>query len=108
LIHFEIHGSVNGFQLKNGDDVSWSEVADLCRVINVAIKNQLIVSLATCFGAYITLGIDVRQRSPFWGFIGPKNAIVQQDVIEDFSSLFEELMNSYDIEKALATLVLNQ
>lgn len=108
LIHFEIHGSKEGFVLKNGELVTWQEVAELCRVINIPIKNQLVVSLATCLGAYITLGIDIQKESPFWAFIGPKDLITQEDVIEDFSNLFEELLVSYDIKMALNRLDLNQ
>lgn len=108
IIHFEIHGSRSGFQMENYDEVSWENVSDLCRTINLTTNNQLIVSLATCLGAYITLGIDIRKVSPFWGFLGPKDLINQEDVIEDFSRLFEELLSSLNIEKALIAINSNR
>jgi len=59
LIHFEMHGNKMGFQMKSGEMISWSEIGDLCRAINIAIQNQLIVSLATCHGAHFIKGIDI-------------------------------------------------
>jgi hypothetical protein len=104
LIHFEIHGGKTGFQLKDGMMISWHEVVDLCRNINVAIQNQLIVSLATCMGAYISTGLDINKATPYWGFIGPKHKISEGDIVEDFGELFSELLSSYDIDKALEVL----
>lgn len=104
IIHFEIHGSKDGFELFDGSLISWSIVCDLCREINIVTQNQLIVSLATCSGAYISTAIDITRESPFWGFIGPENKISSGELIEGFTDFFQELLQSFNINNALVSL----
>src|SRR6476620_4016120 len=70
-LHFEIHGSKKGLQLKNKEFVEWEELRSLFTKINCVIHNNLFISLATCYGAYIFQAIDVLDRIPFYAFVGP-------------------------------------
>ncbi|MTI19563.1 hypothetical protein E1176_00870 [Fulvivirga sp. RKSG066] len=88
-IHFEIHGSKDGFVLNSDEQVTWEEVANRCRELNRICKNNLHVSLATCFGAYILKEIKPFDISPFWGFIGPWEVVKDHDIMVSFQTFFE-------------------
>jgi hypothetical protein len=70
-LHFEIHGSKEGLVLKNGELVEWESLRPLLSTINYNIKNNLFVSLATCYGAYLFSAVEMTERIPFCGFVGP-------------------------------------
>lgn len=105
ILHFEIHGSQEGLVLKNGESVHWNQLQEHCRLINVKTKNQLIVTLATCWGSGIWQMIDIAQPAPYWGYIGPKEKIGMGDLMEDFSEFYDSLLTEQSWDKALERLV---
>jgi len=107
FLHFEIHGDKEGrgLVLANGELVTWSEVGSFTRSINEVLKNELFISLATCKGAYILKSIDDPNiLAPFWGMVGPKDKIYNEDIIEDFTAFYQELLTSFDLHKSIEAL----
>jgi len=76
-IHFECHGSSEGVSLKSNECYSWDDFGDYLTRINIACKNNLFVSMASCYGGYLSLPILKNilighvQRAPACGFLGP-------------------------------------
>lgn len=108
IIHFEVHGNHNGLVLKNGEEVTWEELQHYCRLINVQVNNQLIITLATCYGSWIWKMIDVSQPAPYWGYIGPREKIKAGDLMEDFGEFYDSLLTEQSWDKALERLVYNK
>lgn len=107
MLHLEVHGSTDGLHLSNGDIILWKEMRFLCRELNIELENQLILSLASCYGAYIALGMEIDVVCPFWGLIAPKEEVTTEDIVEDFTSFFQEFLKSFNIESALNTFNVN-
>jgi len=106
IIHFEIHGCEDGFVLKQGDLVRWKEIQNYCRFINQRLKNQLIITLATCYGSMIWQMIDITKPAPYWGYIGPKESIFVSQLMEDFTELYDILLTAESWDLALGQLKL--
>lgn len=108
LIHFEIHGStkLDGLVLKDGSLVKWAELADLLRPINVLSCNKLFLTMATCYGRFLYLGVDSNKKSPYSGFISASKEVKQGEVVEKFTLLFEELTSNYNLVEAYKKLEL--
>ncbi|GAA4789810.1 hypothetical protein GCM10023231_17220 [Olivibacter ginsenosidimutans] len=104
LLHFEVHGCEEGLQLASGEIVGWDEVGSCTRSINEYLGNTLFISLATCKGAHILKSIDPTIRAPFWGILGPKQDISHEEVVNDFNGFYDELLNSFDLQKAIDIL----
>jgi hypothetical protein len=102
LIHFELHGSSNkdGLVLADGAFISWKEIVELLRPINISTCNKLYITLATCYGRYLWLGIDPFQKSPYQTYISASKAVTTGEVIDKFNLLFELLIDSGDLIKA--------
>ncbi|SDE84924.1 hypothetical protein SAMN05216464_11042 [Mucilaginibacter pineti] len=107
VIHFEIHGSQKGLALKNGEHVLWTEIQEYCRFINTSVQNQLIITLATCYGSGIWQMIDITKPAPYWGYIGPREKIGSGNLMEDFGDFYDSLLTEKSWEKALNILVMN-
>jgi hypothetical protein len=107
IIHFEMHGFLGGVAIKNGERVIWTEFVQYCRLINVVTKNQLIITLATCWGSEIARMIDITQPAPYWGYLGPKEEISSGDLLEDFGEFYDSLLTEGSFAAALNTMVLN-
>lgn len=99
LIHFEIHGSndKDGFVLGDGSLVTWKESVELLRPINISTCNKLYLTLATCFGRYIYLGVDPNLKSPYQAYISASRIVYNYEVMESFNTLFEILIDCGDL-----------
>jgi len=109
-IHFECHGSKDGIRFKNDDRLSWEDFGESLSRINVACKNNLFVSMAACYGGYLTLSslkhiMDKHnQRAPVCGFLGPNDVINYGSLEEGIYYFFDELLTSFDFKKSIAAL----
>lgn len=107
ILHFEIHGSREGFELKNGEKIVWQDIQDYCRLINIKTKNQLLITLATCWGSGIINMIDISKPAPYWGYIGPKEEILNGSLMEDFSEFYSSLLSEHNLNKAIESFKYN-
>ena len=102
LIHLEMHGASNktGLSLTNAELISWTEIVDLFRPINISTVNKLFVTMATCFGRYLFQGIDPYKKSPYSGYLSASEEIYPDEIIDNFGVLFEKLIESGNIVNA--------
>lgn len=99
FLHFEIHGCPDGFVLNNHQLVSWKDIGDELRKLNIKTRNNIVVSLATCYGAQIFRNILPSKPAPFYGFIGPVDTVLERRVLAGFTQFFEYFMYSEDSQK---------
>ena len=104
-IHFEIHGTKEGFQMNNNDVVRWEQLKHPLLEINKLTGNNLFVSLATCFGAYLFKILNLREPCPFYGYICPDHEVGNVKVEADFSIFFETLLVEKSFDRAIETLL---
>ena len=69
-LHFEIHGSddKSGLFLNSNELLEWNELYESLQSINIRCKNNLFISLATCYGAYMIRAYNnPTEPCPFYG-----------------------------------------
>lgn len=104
ILHFEMHGNPQGLVLKSNEIVPWNELQHYCRLMNIQLNNQLIITLATCYGSWIWKMIDVTLPAPYWGYIGPKETIGGGTLMEDFQGFYDSLLTRESLDDALKEL----
>lgn len=103
-LHFEVHGSPSGLVTSGSDLVTWNDLYQYFVTINEILQNQLFVSFATCYGAYIFQVIDPLERSPLFAFIGPPKVAYVTDLEADFFEYFDVLLDTHDFNRAIDAL----
>ncbi|QIL42387.1 hypothetical protein G7074_25870 [Pedobacter sp. HDW13] len=103
-LHLEIHGNRAGLGINNGELITWDELYSLLVRINEKLQNQLFLSLATCYGAYLFNAISPFNRSPFFGFVGNVQKIPSGEIEYAFSEYFSALLEKLDLDEALLAL----
>jgi hypothetical protein len=103
-IHFEIHGCPSGFVLLNDDFVGWDQLKAPLLEINVRCKNNLYVSLATCYGAGLIRLFKPWEVCPFFGYIGPEHEVDTPEVEATYIEYFDSLLTERSFSKALIQL----
>ncbi len=102
LIHIETHGlgDKSGLYMADGSTVSWEELKPELIGINVALDNEMYITMATCYGRYLHEVIDISKQSPFSGFISASKEVGVNEILEDYTPFFEELLRTRDILEA--------
>jgi hypothetical protein len=107
ILHFEMHGNEDGLSLVSGQYISWDELKDHITKINVAIKNNLLITLATCRGAYLMSVITLQERSPFGAMIGSWVDIQEIELVS-FVYFYLHLIRYKDLNMAYANFKLRE
>src|ERR1700677_1874142 len=70
ILHFEVHGDKNGFELRDGSFVPWTDFGPALAVLNLATRFNLLVVFACCNGFMQTDAVDRDCPAPFTGLLG--------------------------------------
>jgi hypothetical protein len=104
LLHLDMHGSERGVQLRNGDFMAWSELKPLLQRINVAMCNNLLVTMSTCNGWHLARTLSLVDRAPVFGVIGCKERFSFEAGRLAFTGFYEKLLTTESIADMLAAL----
>ncbi|MDQ0064254.1 hypothetical protein [Chryseobacterium lathyri] len=96
LIHFDIHGDKNkkGLILESNELIPWVDLINLLRDLNVLLKNKLYLTMTTCFGRYLYLGVDFKLKSPYSCYISSSLSVGEIDAYENYGILFNKLFDT--------------
>jgi len=103
-LHFEIHGHAEGFQLANGSIVRWTDVEEEIREINIALRNNLLVTMAVCHGLWMMEIISGTNRSPFNSLVGCEHPIYEGGIEKGFPTFFSDILGGESVSNALIGL----
>lgn len=94
LLHFECHGNEDGIQLADGSPLAWKDLKPYLTAINVATKLNLMVVMSSCSGGGLTQSLELSDRAPVWGLIGPTRAISFGESEAHFGAFYREMFRT--------------
>ncbi|MDF1697632.1 MAG: hypothetical protein P1U56_17435 [Saprospiraceae bacterium] len=112
-IHLECHGSDYGICLKNNIRLTWDNLSELTTEINGLTGNNLVISMALCFGGHFTISLLNRlnastvSRAPALAIIGPEKEISFGQLENGFSYFFDTFLTTRNLDKAVESLNIN-
>jgi hypothetical protein len=102
LLHIEMHGDENlhGLVLSDGGLLTWKELVDLFRPINIKTCNKLYLSLASCNGRYLYKGVHPYDKSPYSCYISASTSVNIEEILAEFTILFEKVVEKGNLISA--------
>lgn len=107
IIHIEAHGDKeDGILLRDPTSrVSWIELVNELRSINVATKNHTGLVLAACNGLYAIRPIkDLNSPTPFYFLIGSDGKVGANEIDEHMKIFYKKLIQSNSLTEAMIEL----
>lgn len=106
IIHFEVHGDSNkkGLALSSNELITWEELYKNLVPINIAIKNELFITMAVCYGNFWLSSVFLNRPTAFRGIVGSFHQIYEWDLIIRFEAFYQELFKSFDLNLAYESL----
>lgn len=109
ILHLEAHGNDDGIandnRIESADQIiTWSELKPfLCHLNEISGLNLLVI-MAACDGFNLTKVVQLTDRAPVWGIIGPQVNVEAGHILDGFKEFYKEFFKSYDGRKALNSL----
>jgi hypothetical protein len=110
LMHFEGHGldDESGFALTDESaktkHYSWKIMKELIAPLNVASGLNLLLVMATCYGGSFATAINITDRAPLWGLIGPTQAVKAGQLEISFQTFYKTYFNTLSASESLKAL----
>jgi hypothetical protein len=102
IIHLDTHGSaVAGIHIAaSKQNVSWMQLVEWLRPINIATGNNLVVVSAACSGMHIYKEISVERECPFFIMIAPTEVVSFGFIENKGVKFYEDVFTNFDIVDA--------
>lgn len=104
LLHVEAHGSAEGLQLADGSTMTWECLKGPLVSLNTVMRLNLMLVLASCFGGTFVQTLDISDRAPVWGLIGPTREVEAGQLEADFGSFYRTLYSTSSPQLAIEKL----
>ena len=107
IIHFDVHGEAEkkGLVLTSGELVTWEELYQNLVPINQAIKNELFITMAVCYGNFWLSSSFLNRPVAFRGIVGSFYELKVRDLVIRYEAFYLELFRSFDFNKAYDALI---
>lgn len=103
IIIFDMHGSKHGMHLAdaNRSIISWHELSQLARPLNITSNNSLICIFSVCHGINYSKEFSVLEHAPYNIVIGPKDEASSVKLSEAIPEFLSDLFNTeHDLGKS--------
>lgn len=94
ILQIECHGSSDGLQLGSMEMITWKELFNYIRPINIASYNLLMLNLSMCNGETVIRYIDPTQRAPFRAVTGPIGEVLPEVLEKAWLCFYENYIKS--------------
>jgi hypothetical protein len=98
IVHLDTHGSeLDGLYVAATDEfVSWRELVNQLRPINVAAQNNLCVVSAACCSMHTLMNMDFDAPTPFFLMLAPQHEVTFGFVGKRMHNFYEAAFTSHD------------
>lgn len=105
ILHISMHGDENGLQLSSGECIDWEELTPSIVQLNIATKNNLLITMAACYGLFITFVNSTKyDRSAFWCVLGRSDSHSGGDFTNDYERFYRTLLQSSNFGDAILAI----
>ena len=104
IIHIDAHGNDKGIKLGENSHIEWRELLEFLSELNLSMKGNLLVVLASCFGANIIRHISATSRAPFWGVIAPYEETYPGNIYDGLIRFYTAICSGKNSEDILSSL----
>lgn len=105
VLHFECHGGeAEGLEFADHSCVSWPELCTFLYPLNQAMRLNLFVGVAACYGDSWIQHIPINRPAPCIALVGPSSEVLGQEIYEGFFNFYLDLFYRTDAKQAIDNL----
>jgi len=103
IIHFEVHGGKEGgvYIGNTEENITWSELVEVLREINIISRNNLGVVMAGCYGLYAIVPTEPLKPTSFYFLLGCDRSVGAGTLEENIARFYQELFKTGSLTEAM-------
>lgn len=90
--------------MANGAAVTWNEIKNELIPLNEAMRLNLMLVLAACYGATFIRAMSTIERAPVWGVIGPTTKVGAGEIQSAFGAFYAAMFRGEGASAAINAL----
>lgn len=104
-LHIVAHGNEDLIGVDTIDNnISWKELFEYTRQLNVIMGNNLLLVLSSCVGGGVISHIEPEERAPYRAIIANTREVIMKDAHYGFDAFYRDFYNILDFPKGLEAL----
>jgi len=98
ILHLEAHGAADesGLVLASRELIPWARLTAPLTAINITCRLNLLVVVAACNGRWLLEILQLTDRAPVWGLIGPNRVVNAGEIELATSAFYRTLLSERD------------
>jgi hypothetical protein len=102
IIHLDTHGGLTDglYIAASGEFVTWQELVDRLRPVNVAAQNNICLVSAACFSLHAIMSMDFKAPTPFFMMLAPQHIATFGFIERKMFDFYEDVFTSHDVMQA--------
>jgi hypothetical protein len=110
LVHVECHGdSIQGLEFANASTLSWLDLADALKRLNIATRFNLLTVFSACFGGHFLGQMGcASEPAPCWGLVAPTDTVDPGEILAALRSFYSVLIETKDVGAAIQKISLTK
>lgn len=102
IVHIDCHGDTQtGLQFPSRECMSWNDAFNVVKLLNVSMRNNLIVNLGICDGVELACATETFDRAPFRYALMPRCRVEAQEVVSEVMALLSGLFETSEVASGL-------
>jgi hypothetical protein len=99
IIHLDTHGGPGDglYIAASGEFVTWQELAERLRPINVAAQNNICLVSAACFSLQTIMTLDFTAPTPFLIMLAPEHTVTFGFIESNMFNFYEDVLAFHDV-----------
>ena len=103
-LHIVAHGNESCIGISSTEYVTWKELFNYTRELNIIMGNNLLLVLSSCVGGGILSYIEPEKRAPYRAVLPDTRQVLMSDAHIGFSAFYANYYNILDFSKSLEAL----
>ena len=104
VLHIDAHGNKGGVNFSEDGHIEWYELLEKLSKLNILMRGNLLVVLASCYGARIIHHISTVSRAPFWGVIAPHEKTYSENVYTGLNNFYNAICSGSTSSEIISAL----
>lgn len=105
VLHIEAHGSLDeGIYFADDSMLTWPELCQITRPLNIATSFQLTVVVAACFGISVVMGVSLKEPAPCFAMVGPSDELDPGEVLASYRAMYGAMLKTLDAAQVVAAM----
>jgi len=105
IMHFSMHGNIDGVALTNGEFVPWNELKEYLRPVIRAVRGTLLVCMSFCVGhAGARMAMNDDDEPTVWALVGNTGDANWSDAAIAYSSFYHLFFKKFNIDVCVSSM----